>query len=666
MKRGWNLLALLPLLFVFSGCPKPPADEPPPAETPAQNTPAESGSKPTEAPAQTAAQPSETTAEPETLLEPFDPPSLADLDAQVTWEAQPVLDAFEMMRQEKAKEPPLVSVEEALAMKNDSPEANDKVLSALGQYPASESDAEFESRFNRCVNFDLNSTNPILGSTTIEAELAQLTGLNLFSFDQQFKPFGAAEAIVSWDSSQDHMYDKIVLRDDLVWSDGKPVTAGDVEFSFQTIMNPKIPVPAVRSGTDQLKWVKAYDDRTVVFFHKQALATNVWNINFPVIPRHVFEKSLVDDPTLVKSDYHIELERHPVCAGPYRLTSRITGQEFLLERREEWYVKDGKQIRRKPYFKEIRFRIVEDPNTALLAINAGEVHDYQLNPEQWVTQTNGKDFAERNVKNWGVEWGYGYIAWNGRTPLFSDKRVRQAMAYALDHKEMIEEICYGLYQPGSGLFHPTAWMAANPAPVPYQQDLNKAEELLDEAGWTDSDSDGIRDRMIDGHKVDLSFSILLGEGSKIGERIATLLAENLDQIGVQCRVQPMEFTVLLQKARDHDFQALMMGLSTGTDPDMAEDIYTTKAIKNGRNSSYYSNPEVDALFEQGKLEFDREKRAAIYGKIQTILWEDQPVMWLYYRNAFYGFNKRLRGYAYSPRGPYSYGPGIDSIWMATD
>ena len=88
----------------------------------------------------------------------------------------------------------------------------------------------------------------------------------------------------SWQTSKDRMYDKVVLRDDLTWSDGQPVTAHDVVFSFQTIMNPRCRRVAVRTGTDKLRWVEAYDDHTVVFFHKEPLATNVWNINFPLFP----------------------------------------------------------------------------------------------------------------------------------------------------------------------------------------------------------------------------------------------------------------------------------------------------------------------------------------------------------------------------------------------
>ncbi len=650
--RSLALLLCLSFLICAAGCPTPPDDDVPLDET-------TSGDSTT-----TSSDPDDTPPEP--LLEPFDPPPLEDLEAQVEWEEQPVLDSFEMLREEKQQEAPLVSVEEALRMKNDTPEANEQILSALGQYPSSESDVNYDARIDRFTPFDLKSTNPIMISSTAEFDYLGLTGIGLVGFDRHFNMFAVADVVKSWHTSSDRMYDKFVLRDDITWSDGKPFTAHDIEFSFQTIMDPQVPVPAVRSGTDELKWVAAYDDHTVVFFHKEALATNLNNISFPILPKHIYEQSLADDKTLQNSEYHVRYEGKPVVSGPYRLKRRIVGQEFVVERREEWYMHNGKQVRRKPYFNEIRFRIIEDPNTALLAIKNGDIHEYQITPEQWVTQTGDDDFYRLNTKASGVEWALGYIGWNCKNPMFEDKRVRQAMSYALDHEEMLQQICYGLYEPSTGMFHPTAWMAPNPSPQPYNQDLDKAEDLLDAAGWEDSDGDGIRDKQVNGRKENFEFHLMYGESSITANRTAALLKENLSQIGVICHPQPTEFTVMQDKARNHEFQAMMAGWGTGVDPDSTENIWSTKAISAGRNYCSYSNPEVDKLYQQGKREFDREERAKIYARIHTILWEDQPYTWLYVRNAFYAFNKDLRGYTFSPRGPYTYGPGFDAIWMPAD
>lgn len=635
-------------LLLGAGCPSPPDDETEDVETPdaGSTTATDEDDQP-----------------PEPLLEPFDPPPLEELEASVEWEEGLILDPFDHYREHWAQVPELVTLDTALALRNESPDDNEKILNALGRPPASDSDVDWDASINRHSPLYIKSSNPLLISSRTEMEVADLTGVALLTFDWEFTPFGNSEVIESWQISNDRMYDKIVMRDDMVWSDGEPITAHDVAFSFQAIMNPEVPAVAVRSGTDKLRWVHAYDDQTVVFFHKEPLATNQWNILFPIIPRHVYEESMREDPTLSTSDYHLNLEQHPIAGGPYQVTRLVRNQEIVLERREDWYLRDGQQVRQKPYFREVRYRIIEDPNTALLAFKGGEIDEYELRAEQWTTQTVDEEYYENNTKAYGTEWTYGYIGWNVETPYFEDRRVRQAMAYALDHREMIETICFNLYEPGQGIFHPTSWMFPEDGPEPYQQDLDRAEELLDAAGWADSDGDGIRDKVIDGRKTDFEFNVLLPSGSETGERILELLKNNLDQIGVICNIRPTEFTVLQENARTHKFQALTMAFGTGTDPYTNENLWTTEAINTGgRNYSLYSNPEVDALFEAGGKEFDREKRAEIYGRIHNILWEDQPFMWLYYRSGFFGFNKDLRGYMFSPRGPYGYAPGFLSLW----
>jgi peptide/nickel transport system substrate-binding protein len=128
-------------------------------------------------------------------------------------------------------------------------------------------------------------------------------------------------------------------------------------------------------------------------------------------------------------------------------------------------------------------------------------------------------------------------------------------------------------------------------------------------------------------------------------------------------VKPTEFTVLVDSQQNRKFDAAMGGWGTGTDPDQTSNLYATGESRNYAN---YSNKQVDELFQKGRREFDRDKRAAIYGEIANILWEDQPYTWLFYRNAFYGFNKKVRGYNFSPRGPYEFSPGFDSIYKAAE
>jgi peptide/nickel transport system substrate-binding protein len=589
--------------------------------------------------------------------DPFDVPQIDELDMEANWLDRPVRNGLVLLRESQSKEKVRGSVADALSAQNDSPDVNELILSALGKLPTNE-EADYTARIDRHVGGDLGSTNPIMISTSAEFDILGLTGFGLFSFGRDLEPFATSETVEQWQTSTDRMLDKVVLRDDLVWSDGEPITAHDIAFTYKVIMDPRVPVPAVRSGTDQLRWVEAYDDRTVVFFHKEPLATNVWNINFPVLPKHIYEKTWEADPTLKDSEEHVQLEQAPVCGGPYEIVERKRGQQIVLRRRESWSSVQGQQVRDRPYFEEVRFRIIEDPNTTLLALMKGEIHEMILQPEQWTTQTVGSDFYERNTKVTAPEWVSFHFGWNIDTIFFRDRRVRRAMSYTFNHDEMLEELCYSLYDPCTGIFHPGAWMASTKKFKPYKQDLDKAEALLDESGWVDSNNDGIRDKEIDGRTVPFEFSILVNQ-QPLRIAICTLLKENLDQIGIRLNVRPVESTVLQDLTLNRKFQAYLGGWGSGTDPDTSENLWKTGAMRNFCN---YSNPEVDRLYAEGRQEFDKGKRAEKYGQIQEILYDDQPYTWLYWRNSFYGFSKDVRGYVFSPRGPYHYSPGFGSLW----
>jgi peptide/nickel transport system substrate-binding protein len=598
------------------------------------------------------------------LIKPFDPPPLEELEKSVEWVDRPVLDSLTMMRDHQAEQgPPPLTVAEALALRNESREDNEKILGTLGRVaPEDGAGVDFESEIVMVADGDLKSSNPLLYSSVTEFDYQALTGFGLFGANWKLEFFGSKDALVSWQSSKDHLMEKVVLRGDLTWSDGKPITAHDVEFSFKVIMSDAVIIPAVRQGTDQLKYVKAYDDHTVVFFHKEALASNDSNITFPIIPKHIYESTVPADPTMTRSGAHSKLEDNPVVGGAYTLRQRTRGQEFVVERRESYFMHNGRQVRDKPYFKTFRFKVIEDRNTALLALKAGRVDELLLFADQWQGQTNGDDFYQRNTKISGEEWTSFHFCWNNKTPYFEDKRVRLAMAYAMDYQEMLQTIYHGLYDPGRGNFHPNSWMFPKDGPQPFQQDLNKAEDLLTEAGWADTDGDGVRDKTIGGQVVPFEFTLLC---APFDDRIqtCTLLKECLENIGIVCHVKPTEFTVLTQLLTDHNFQAALGGWGSGVDPDTSANIWVTGQP---RNYGQYSNPRVDELFIAGRREFNRDKRAQIYGEIHKILWNDQPNTWLFSRNSFYAFNKKLRGYNFSPRGPFHYSPGISSIFAAAE
>lgn len=587
-----------------------------------------------------------------------DIPTLEELDAKVEWVDQPVLDSLDLLRDHLKKQKQLATVKEALKLRNRTPEDNAKIVSALGRLPKSDDEVDWDAEISRHTRGDVKTTNPILVSSTTEFEVVDMTGGALFGFDWDFNVFGNSETIEKWQVSKDRMYDKVILRDDWTWSDGKPVTAYDIEFSYNIIMTESVPVPAQRSGTSEVKFVKAYDAKTVVFFHKKALETNKWNVFFSIIPKHIYEKTVAKDPTLQNSPEHVAIEETPVTCGSYEVEKRVAGSEIVLKRRKSWYTHKGKEVRAKPYFKRVRFKIIEDASSALMAFNKGDIEEMRLEPAQWENQTDNDRFYKKNTKAYGVEWVCFSFFWNNQIEFFKDKRVRQAMSYAFDHEEMIEELRYGLDEPSTGIFHPASRWATKPSLKPYKQDFDKAEQLLAAAGWEDHDGDGYLDKKINGRQQRFEFTMFVSN-QQWRLHICTLLQENLDRIGIYCRVQPIEGVVLQEKMRTKKFQAAFSGWGTGADPDTSKNLWK---IGEKRNYVGYESKRVDELFKLGKVEFDIEKRAKIYQEIHRILWEDQPYTWLFYRNSMCGFSKELRGYKFSPRGPYNYGPGFYSIW----
>jgi peptide/nickel transport system substrate-binding protein len=245
-----------------------------------------------------------------------------------------------------------------------------------------------------------------------------------------------------------------------------------------------------------------------------------------------------------------------------------------------------------------------------------------------------------------------------KVPFFGDLRVRQAMAYAMNYDEMLNDLCYGLYDQCTGIWNPGAWMYPKDPAGPFRQDLDKAEDLLDEAGWVDSDFDGVRDKEINGRRVPFEFSLLV---SNKPDRIAicNLFRENLESIGIICNIAPLEAAVLLERLYEKNFEAHFSGWSTGADPSTVRNIFGTGQE---RNYGSYSNPEVDRLLREAMQVFDRDQQAALYAQVHELIYADQPYLFLYNKHSLYGFNKKLRGYRFSPRGPFHYSPGVDSIW----
>jgi len=526
--------------------------------------------------------------------------------------------------------------------------------------PSDRSKISFDETLNFHLKGSPNTLSPIFTSSLYDSTVVGTLNDALFTWGKDLQIRVNEEVVESFDESEDHTTFILRLRPNLKWHDGHPFTAHDIVYSWQQILDERVPALTFKSGTDEIKECVALDDRTVRFVQPEPLATRLWNLVYPIIPRHIFEKHKQEFPDLKTGTYYNNFARAPVGWGPYRFVDWRDQERIVVERWEEYHGK-------KPYLKRIVFRIIPDDHVALLSFEKGTVDVVEpVTPQQFAIETTRSDSFKRvGVKGWGPEWSYRHIGWNmdGSNPFFNDRRVRHAMAHAFNLPLIIDKIFFNLETPCHGIFHPDAWMY-NPQVKILEYDLDRAAALLEEAGWNLA-PDGWRYKEIDGRRIPFQFTLLLPQGRDFYPKVAAIFQADLRKLGVRMDTRLMEWSAFMEKAQKHEFQATMAAWGTGTDPDTNWNLWRTEEYKTGRNYGGYSNPEVDRLFELGRREFDREKRAAIYQQIHKLIYDDQPSIFISNIPTLAVINKRVRGVQFSPRGLTGFDPAVFAWWVPT-
>lgn len=502
-----------------------------------------------------------------------------------------------------------------------------------------------------------NTLNPLFLSSLYEDLASGTMYTGLITWDKAFTWRPNEELVESFQESDDHTTFTIKMKPGFKWQDGVPFTAHDVVYSWQQVLDPRVPALAAKSTTEPIKECIAVDDLTVKYVQPEALATARWNLEIPLIPKHIFEKEKAAHPDLKTGDYYNYQARHPIGNGAYRFVEWKENDRIVVERWEEY-------AGRKPYFKRIVFRIIPDHNVSLLSFEKGDVDVIdRLSAQQFARETNTESFARVGCKAWGTSWDFGYIGWNmdGSNPFFKDRRVRLAMTHALNIPLILNKVYYNLATRCLGIFHPTSWMF-NPEIKPLDYDLKKSAVLLDEAGWKVDPNNGWRYKEIDGNKVQFEFTLMMPQGSPSAPKIAAIFQEDLKRIGVSMKTREIEWSAFLEKTTKHEFQADTAGWGTGTDPDTNWNLWRTEEYKTGRNYVGYSNPKVDELFVKGRKEFNFEARRKIYQEIDKLIYDDQPYTFIYNAPILSAINKRIHGVQLSPRGIYGFDPSYTAWW----
>lgn len=419
----------------------------------------------------------------------------------------------------------------------------------------------------------------------------------------------------SYEISDDHLTYTFYLRDDVKFSDGKPLTAQDVKFTFDAIMDPANDTATPRSFLNDVKSVDVLDDYTIqisctkpYFLHLGTFG-ELW-----VLPKHIYGHG--DFNTL-------EVNRAPVGSGPYVFEEWATGSHITIARRDDYWGE------KKPYLDKIRWLMITDSNAALQALKAGDMDFMATSSEQWVQQASKPSFERKFNKliGWssaeGYQGSFGWIGWNMRRPQLSDRRVRRAFTMLLDRQTIVETLLYNYGRVVTGPDFPDS-PEYNKEIEPWAYDPARARALLDEAGWKDTNSDGIRDK--DG--IDLKVEFLMPSGSSTYERIATVFKEQMDKAGVDFRIKPLEWATFLESVTKRDFDACTMAWVSSAESDNYQ-IWHSSQSEKGSNYVGFVNEEVDKILEDARLEFDRGKRAKMYHRFHEILHEEQPYTFLF-------------------------------------
>lgn len=488
--------------------------------------------------------------------------------------------------------------------------------------------------------------NPIFFTSMYEIWMEELLFDGLFIFDRDMQWKVNETMVEEFEDSEDHLVSRVKLKPGLKWHDGTPFTAHDVRFTWEAILDERVPVTALRNGTDQIEDVKVIDDLNLEFHHKEALPTNTWNMLFSIIPKHIYDNKVerAADPTLKQSDFFNRFNRAELVGnGPYKLVEWVTDDRIVIDR---WDGFHGV----KPAFKRIILKIQKDRNTALQLFKKGEVDEVELTQLQFARQTDDAAFKKQGYKIFAPEWSYSYIGWNmdGSNPFFAEAKVRRALSHALNYEKIKTQVLYDLVTRCHGIFSPESWMGGEEDLIQY--DLAKAEKLLDEAGWKRG-TDGWRVKTIRGKPVRFEYEMLIPKESQNSPKIAAIFAQDLTKIGVRMKQRVIDFVTFLDLVKKHDYQSSIAAWGTGTDPDTNRNIWHSSMYKSGRNYGGYKNQRVDALFELGRRELDRKKRAAYYREIQKIIYRDQPAIFLFNRSTTWAVHKRIRGIQWSPPEP---------------
>lgn len=475
---------------------------------------------------------------------------------------------------------------------------------------------------------DARTLIPFLADDSASSSICELVYNGLTKIDRDLNIVG--DLAERWDVSKDGLTITFHLRRDVKWHDGTPFTAEDVLFTFRTILTPETGCPYI-SSYSVITDMRAVDSHTVTFRYERPYAPALSKFGMGIIPAHLF----TGGGDIRKSPY----ARAPVGTGPYVFSRWESGQYIVLEANPHYF--EGV-----PGIKGYVFRIIPDQAVQFLELISEGIDSMGLSPYQFLYRSKTREFSERINKYRYLDHSYTYIGYNLKDPLFSDKRVRQALSYGIDRQQIIDAVLLGLGEACTGPFLKGTAFYNDEVPG-YAYDPAKAAALLAEAGWKDADGNGVLEK--DGREF--RFTIATNQGNQVRENVATVIQDQWSRFGVSMEIKVIAWSAFLdQFVHRKNFQAVILGWTIPIDPDLYSVWHTESMAEGGLNYVSYSDARVDELIEAGRREFDAARRSEIYGEIHARLSEDAPYTFLFFPYATPAIQKRFKGIDPAPAG----------------
>ena len=467
------------------------------------------------------------------------------------------------------------------------------------------------------IAFDGSPTNldPRLGTDTYSGRIWDMTASGLIRLTPSGEFVG--DIAERWETPDDKTI-IFHLKPNAKFQDGKPITARDFKFTFDSMMAEGFNSPK-KSGYAAVSSFEAPDDKTFIIRLKEPNAGIFDNFPYMLVPEGASPETF---------------SRKPVLAGAYKVSEYRTDERIVLDAFNDW-------ANGKPTIPRVTVRIVPDATTRVLELRRGTIN-FAINsvPLDQVKffKDNAADFKVQTAPG----GAYQYIAFNLKDPILRKKQVRQALAHAIDRQRIVRDLLHGYGSVTESMFPPGHWARAEGLQT-YAYDKNKAMQLLDQAGHRDPDGP-------QGPQMRFKLSFRTSEDAEANQQ-AEIIQQMLREVGIDVQIQRSEFQTFMEDVRNGRFQMFSLRRAGISDPDFYHTIFHSSSLAPvGQNRGYFINKRVDQLIEQGRSTFDRAKRKAAYDEIQKILADELPYISLYHRDNVAIMRNNVNGFEMYPSG----------------